>query len=166
MGDETAPVKRGRGRPTSYQKSYLKRAEKLALLGLTEEQMAAAFDVTKPTLRAWKKAHPEFLAAITRAKDEADADVAVALRQRAMGYSHKAVRILQNNGVPVVVPYTEHYPPDTQAAAIWLYNRQPALWRRVPNEQGGEEPTPVKVVIEVKNGRTRPDDADPQPPAG
>jgi hypothetical protein len=27
---------------------------------------------------------------------------------------------------PVNAPYTEHYPPDTQAASLWLRNRQPA----------------------------------------
>jgi len=58
------------------------------------------------------------------------------------------------------------YPPDTQAAAIWLYNRQPQLWRRIPNDQGGDEPAPVRVVIDVKDGRTRPEDADAQRPAG
>ena len=166
MGDETAPVKRGRGRPTDYKKSYVKRAEKLALLGLTEEQMAAAFDVTRPTLRAWKKAHPEFLSAITRAKDEADADVAVALRQRAIGYSHPETVINSYQGTIIKTRVVRQYPPDTQAAAIWLYNRQPALWRRIPSDQGGDEPTPVKVVVEVKDGRTKPDDADAQPSAG
>ena len=30
---------------------------------------------------------------------------------------------------PVYAPYTEHYPPDTQAASLWLRNRQPAKWR-------------------------------------
>ena len=27
------------------------------------------------------------------------------------------------------MPYTEHYPPDTQAASLWLRNRQPRQWR-------------------------------------
>jgi hypothetical protein len=30
---------------------------------------------------------------------------------------------------PVYAPYTEHYPPETQAASLWLRNRQPAKWR-------------------------------------
>ncbi len=157
------PAKRRPGAPTKYQKTFPKKAEKLALLGMTEEQMAASFDVGKATLKRWKSAYPEFRAAITRARGEADAEVAVALRQRAMGYSHRAVKILQNNGVPVVVPYTEHYPPDTQAAAIWLYNRQPQLWRRLPSDAGGEDATPVRVVIEVKSARKRRDDGEPEP---
>ena len=28
-----------------------------------------------------------------------------------------------------VVPYTEHYPPDTTACIFWLKNRQKAAWR-------------------------------------
>jgi hypothetical protein len=30
---------------------------------------------------------------------------------------------------PVYAPYTEHYPPDTHAASLWLRNRQPTKWR-------------------------------------
>ena len=30
---------------------------------------------------------------------------------------------------PVYAPYTEHYPPDTAAAFIWLKNRRKQDWR-------------------------------------
>jgi hypothetical protein len=30
---------------------------------------------------------------------------------------------------PVIVPYTERFPPDTTAAFKWLAKRQPRLWR-------------------------------------
>ena len=29
----------------------------------------------------------------------------------------------------IIVPYIEHYPPDTTAASLWLRNRQPNKWR-------------------------------------
>ena len=29
----------------------------------------------------------------------------------------------------VITPTVKHYPPDTQAASLWLRNRQPQLWR-------------------------------------
>jgi hypothetical protein len=29
----------------------------------------------------------------------------------------------------IKVPYEVHHPPDTQAASLWLRNRQPTLWR-------------------------------------
>ncbi len=119
------------GRPTLYRDHYPEQAYKLALLGLTEAEMANVWDVAIDTVTEWKRVHPEFSASITRGKVAADADVAVSLRHRALGYSHKAVKIFLPQGAtePVIVPYEEHYPPDTQAASLWLRNRQPAKWR-------------------------------------
>jgi hypothetical protein len=34
-----------------------------------------------------------------------------------------------NSKEPVYAEYTEHYPPDTGAASLWLRNRQPEKWR-------------------------------------
>ena len=64
-------------------------------------------------------------------KIEADAHVAEALYRRACGYSHPAVKIFMPAGAsePVYAPYTEHYPPDANAALRWLMNRQPERWR-------------------------------------
>lgn len=158
--DDAASKRNKPGQKSKYRPEFIRRAQKLCFLGCTDEQMAAAFGVAHSTFKLWKKAHPVFAATLLSAKIESDADVAVALRQRAIGYSHKAVKILQYEGKTIEVPYLEHYPPDTQAAAIWLYNRQPAMWRRIPNDQGGDDPAPVRVVIEVKNSRIRPDDAE------
>ena len=30
---------------------------------------------------------------------------------------------------PVYAEYIEHYPPDTQAASLWLRNRHPDKWK-------------------------------------
>ena len=119
------------GRPTLYRDHYPEQAYKLTLLGLTDAEMANVWDVSVETVNEWKRVHPEFSASIARGKVAADADVAVSLRQRALGYTHKAVKIFLPQGAtePVIVPYDEHYPPDTQAASLWLRNRQPAKWR-------------------------------------
>jgi hypothetical protein len=73
----------------------------------------------------------EFRESITRGKIEADARVAKALYHRACGYSHEAVKIFLPSGTsePVYAPYTEHFPPDANAALRWLMNRQPDRWR-------------------------------------
>jgi len=83
------------------------------------------------TLYSWKISYPEFRESITRGKIEADARVAEALYHRACGYSHPAVKIFMPAGAsePVYAPYTEHYPPDANAALRWLMNRQPERWR-------------------------------------
>lgn len=119
------------GRPSSYREEYADQGYKLCLLGATDVEMADFFDVSEQTITAWKKAHPQFLASITRGKMLADANVAEKLYHRALGYSHDAVKIFMPAGVkePVYAPYTEHFPPDTPAASLWLRNRQPNKWR-------------------------------------
>ena len=127
-----------RGRPSKYKAEFAEQARKLCLLGATDAEMADFFGVTEQTVNAWKAAHPAFLESITRGKLMADADVAEKLYERAMGYSHPAVKIFNNQGVELVVPYTEHYPPDTQAASLWLRNRQSKKWR---DKQEPDAPT-------------------------
>lgn len=138
-------TKKKTGRPSSYRPEYAKQAYHLALLGATDADMARAFGVSQPTIDNWKKQHPDFLGSLKAGKEEADANVAKSLYRRALGYSHKAVKILAvavgNNGGSEVeeVPYMERYPPDTTAAIFWLKNRRPDLWRDKQNvEHSGE----------------------------
>lgn len=121
----------GRGRPSKYKPEFDEQARKLALLGLTDVEMATFFEVSQPTFDAWKREHPGFLLSLTRGKTLADAEVAASMYERARGYSHDAVKIFMPAGAtePVYAPYTEHYPPDTAAASLWLRNRQPKQWR-------------------------------------
>lgn len=132
------------------------KAGKLALLGLTDVQMAAALDISKATLNTWKKQHPEFLDSIKGGKDVADAEVALSLFQRANGYSHKAVKMFQAGGAIIAKQYTKHYPPDTVACIFWLKNRQPALWRDKiePDQDDDNEPLESKsFTYNVVDGR-------------
>ncbi|HEY1120195.1 MAG TPA: hypothetical protein VGE67_01285, partial [Haloferula sp.] len=81
------------------------------------------------TIHTWKKTHAEFSDSLKAGKAVADADVADRLYQRAVGYSHPEDKVMQNNGVPLVVPTVKHYPPDVVACIFWLKNRRPDLWR-------------------------------------
>ena len=129
-----------KGRPSSYRQEYAEQAHKLCLLGATDADMADFFGVSETTLNHWKQAHPKFLASLTHGKAYADANVAERLYQRAMGYSHEAVKIFMPSGTaePVYAPYTEHYPPDTPAASLWLRNRQSGKWRDRVEHTGAE----------------------------
>ncbi len=124
-----AKVTPSRGRPTIYKAAYAEQARRLALLGQTDAEMAAFFGVAERTINYWKKAHLDFLQSIKEGKDEADAKVAAALYQRALGYSHPDSHVSNYQGEITVTPITKHYPPDTGAAFIWLKNRQPDKWR-------------------------------------
>ena len=117
------------GRPTSFKPEYIEQGYQLALLGLTDAEMARVWDVSEQTVNAWKQDHFGFLESINKGKAAADAVVADRLFKRATGYSHPAVKIFNEDGVPLIVDYVEHYPPDTGAAIFWLKNRQRKTWR-------------------------------------
>ncbi len=64
--------KRGRvneGRPSSYKPEYCERVIELGKQGYSEAMIAQELDVALYTLANWERAHPEFLAATTRAKE-------------------------------------------------------------------------------------------------
>lgn len=156
IADEPQDSARPVGRPSKYQDGFPDQVYKLAMLGLTDEQIASFFQVSKQTLYDWQEAHPEFLDSSQRGKTIADAEMAVSLYKRGMGYSHEAVKIFMPAGAdePVYAKYVEHYPPDTPAASLWLRNRQKALWRDTQSLQnldanGNPTDTPQRVQIEI-----------------
>ena len=116
------PTKKN-GRPSKYKKEYNLQAMKLCLLGATDEKLANFFEVSVTTLNAWKREQPKFLSSIREGKEEADANVANALYNKAIGYSHKEVKVFNNQGEILTHEVDKHYPPDTGAAFIWLKNR-------------------------------------------
>lgn len=117
------------GRPTKYKEEYVELAFKFCLLGATNDKLAELFEVSPSTIDLWIAEHEEFSGSVKAARFQADAEVANSLYHRARGYSHNAVKIFQSKGDsgPEIVPYIEHYPPDTAAAFIWLKNR--AGWK-------------------------------------
>ena len=139
------------GRPEAYRKEYAVQARKLCLLGYIDRELAEFFNISEKTLNAWKERHPIFLQSIKEGKALPDADVAACLLHRAMGYSHKAVKIMQADGESYEHEYVEHYPPDTAAGIFWLKNRQPEKWRDTARLEhtgkDGEEMT-IKTIIE------------------
>lgn len=143
-----------RGRPSKYRPEHIEQARKLALLGMTNDQMAQFFEVGTTTFDRWLRDHADFRCAIKEGRDVADAEVAVSLYKRACGYSHPDVHVSNYQGEITVTPLVKHYPPDTAAAIIWLKNRQPEKWRDRP-EPSGENDTPAshRFVFEVVDAR-------------
>lgn len=118
-----------RGRPTAYKAIYAEQAHAFCLLGADDKKLSELFEVGEATINRWKLAHPEFRESIKRAKEGADCQVAAALFQRAIGFSHPDVHISNYQGGVTVTPITKHYPPDPVSGIFWLKNRQPHLWR-------------------------------------
>jgi hypothetical protein len=125
----TIPRKGAGGRPTKYKSEYAEQARKLCLLGATDEELASFFSVAVASIDNWKNVHPEFLGSLKAGKEQADAEVADKLYQRALGYSHPEEKIFNDSGTIVRAETTRHYPPDTAAAFIWLKNRQGNRWK-------------------------------------
>lgn len=117
------------GRPTSYKPEYCEQALKLCKLGSTDDEIADFFGVATRTIYRWRNTHPEFCQALKLGKQEADANVADRLYQRAMGFEHDAeeIKIVKNKIERLKV--RKIYPPDTTAAIFWLKNRQKDKWR-------------------------------------
>lgn len=151
------------GRPSAYKPEFVKQAEKLCELGATDAELAEFFEVTDRTIYRWQTAHPEFCQALKAGKEEADSAVARSLYRRALGYRHRAVKIVADakTGAQHIVPYTERYPPDTTAAIFWLKNRRPDVWRdRQQVEHTGQvtltrEQAAQRVLSLVSAGKAR-----------
>jgi hypothetical protein len=146
------------GRKSSYKAEYADQAYKLCLLyNATVDKLADYFEVTTKTICVWQKDHPAFGEAIKRGREQTDFDVAKSLYHRAIGYSHpeEVFHMNARTGRVVRTKTTKHYPPDVTACIFWLKNRQQKSWRDRPLEEnpGDEIPIPVKVVIDVQDGR-------------
>lgn len=126
------PQKHPGGRPTKYKPEYVEQAHRLCkFMGATDADMADFFDVAESTISLWKIEHPEFSAAIKKAKEVADIEVSEKLYTRAMGYDIESVHITAYEGQITETPIIKHFSPDVTAQIFWLKNRQPAKWRDV-----------------------------------
>lgn len=137
----------GPGRPSVYDPSMAEQARKLALLGLTDAEIAEFFGVTEQTINNWKDEHPAFFASLVAGKIQADADVADSLYRRAMGevvFTERRVKTA--DGGYDVIRLMQQVPADPGAAKLWLTNRQPRLWRdKQAVELTGKDGGPVQT---------------------
>ena len=125
-------------RPSSYKPEYAKQGFKLCLLGATDKQLADFFGVAESTINKWKLDFPEFSESLKLGKQEADAQVANSLYQRALGYSHPEEKIVTGAHFEdgyARVDTVKQYAPDTTAAIFWLKNRAPEEWRDVKQHE-------------------------------
>jgi hypothetical protein len=123
--------------------------------GKTQNDFAELIGVDRHTVTRWKDEHPEFCAAIELGREDANEDVRRSLLERAKGYSHPAVKIITvsdgKDGAHVEqIPFTQHYPPDTEAAKFWLTNRDPKDWKdKRTQEHTGPNGTPIQIITGV-----------------
>lgn len=143
------------GRPTLYDPKYKDIVRGLAFLlpNITDDDIATALQVSKASVSNWKKLHPDFLEAIAGAKLPADAKVASALFQRALGYEYDEVQVVsgeeKGKSVSKKVVTRKHIPGDVTAQSLWLRNRRPTDWRTQPEVIAPEDSVPAPTTINV-----------------
>lgn len=148
--EKSAPTERSVGRPSVYRPEFREIATQMAAGGATDIEIAEGIGISTTTLYRWRHEHPDFREALCIGKEVADERVEMSLYHRAIGYSHSAVKVFQHKGEPVIVPYTEHYPPDIGAMTLWLANRRPDRWKPVAALARPEEETnPVAEEMTV-----------------
>lgn len=131
------------GTPAYWKVDYTRQIFWLALLGITEREMANIIGISIDLFNLWKKSHPDFLAALQKGRTEAPAMAANTLFRRAMGWEHLAVKMFPNRVKEydprtgkLVREYTEiieheyvqKYPPDVAALKHFLAAKFPEIW--------------------------------------
>ena len=132
------------GRPTKYKPEYAKIAKKMCDLGATDNDIVDALGIARSTFYKWRHDYPLFSDSLKVGKVKADERVEASLYRKAVGYDYETVKVFNNQGEALIVPYTEIQHPDTTAAIFWLKNRKPEEWRE--KEVGNTEDNLVDTV--------------------
>ena len=134
------------GRPTDYRPKYNKQVLSLALLGLTNKEIAEFLEIDEATLYRWKEKFPKFSEALQKGKEKADVEIIDTLRRRAKGFAYDEVtyeRIVTEEEMTSGKDLTDKtvqplyrkrvvkkfLPPDPTSMIYWLKNRRPAAWK-------------------------------------
>ena len=138
----------------SYQPIYAQQAQSLSLLGKKNKELADFFGVTMSTINQWCKLHEEFFVALRDGSDLADAKVAKALYDRAVGmeYEKETTVFDKTTGTPMTFKSKEYVLPDVNAATKWLQSRQSEKWRESKQlEVTTEKPKTINDLFDDLN---------------
>jgi hypothetical protein len=134
VADQRKPI----GRPPKFSPVFVERAAIACQIGLTDEELAVLFGVTRRTILSWKFQHPEFAEALRTGKNIADDRAERTLYQRAIGYSFEAEEIYLYHGKAIRTTVTKEVLPDVTALIFWLKNRRKDQWRDVQKHEVGK----------------------------
>lgn len=138
----------GPGRDSLYDPTMNDAARKLALLGLTDAEMAHFFGVDERTFNNWKVEFPAFFQSVNDGKTIADANVAESLYKRATGEHVEIEKIVKNRntGESSVIKVKQYIPGEAGAALNWLKNRRRQNWQEKVTLAGDPE-NPLHVAV-------------------
>jgi len=119
----------GVGSETRYSPRFCPRATDACLLGATNDDLARVFGVSLSSIERWLVEFPRFKRAVSEGREMADERVARSLYKRAVGMKVKKEKAFNVAGRLQTIEIVEGLPPDVNAAALWLSNRQRGKWR-------------------------------------
>lgn len=106
-----------------------KRVKSIATLpGATDTRICRVLGISLQVLKRWQKEHPDFARDLEDWRDRSNKQVERALFERAIGYGCEEERVVSGVLGPQVVTIRKQYPPDVNAAILWLKNRDPERW--------------------------------------
>jgi len=146
------------GRPTLHRPEYNEQAHEHCLLGATNPELAALFEVSSRTIDSWIASIPEFGKAVRDGRAFADGRVARSLYERAIGFRLTVERTVLHRGEERKLTNAVQYPPDTQACIFWLRNRCRSRWNvrpaAVPMDDA-EETAAMLAALDAAGERAR-----------
>ena len=118
-------------RRMEVEKFNLPLLERLAMLGMPDQDIAKALGINPSKFRRYKKKHASIRVTLQKGRVISSAHVVKSLYKKANGfsvpeeklfYSAKHNRVMRANT-------QKYYPPDTVAQIFWLKNNYPDFWR-------------------------------------
>ena len=126
----TAPKRKKKmGRPTRYRQEMAAEVKILCERGATDLEVADFLNVDVSTVQRWAHKYADFCIALQVGKEAADNRVERSLYHKAVGYTYDAEDVFVHQGDVTRVEVRKHIPPSENAAALWLKNRRPDVWR-------------------------------------
>jgi len=132
------------GRRTKYKDTFPILAEKYALEGMIDEEIAKKLGISIGTFYEYRNKYPEFSESIDKGKIPTDDKVEDALLKRCLGFEYEETQVEYIPGkaeaegeepgpaIPVNIKRTKKTVlGSVRAEEFWLQNRRPEKWRNL-----------------------------------
>lgn len=116
----------------------------------SDDEIAEFYGISGRTLYRYKAKYPEIAHAMLRGEAQLVKLVERKLVQNAVGYTRKALKIMQHEGQPLAVHYEEEVAPNVSAQVAFLKAKKPDLYRdRLLHT--GDPLEPVRFIIDGRD---------------
>lgn len=116
---------------SSFNYKYIEMAAKLRAAGFTLEDIGYAFGMSKSTITAWAKKHPQFKRALEEGKNIAKSHLVAKALKAACGYEYTEVNEKYDGDGKLMGKsiFKKHQPPNPKLVMWLLCNFSPDEWK-------------------------------------